>query len=139
MITNMKSNLRTLLEEFLPEELIDSIDTRAKEMDLIVKVRKIKGRWHRETFQKLIKEHGEYCRYCNVSGKETKLTLDHIVPKKMLLDMGLDEFYEDESNLEILCTKCNSNKGSQLDFSNPKTIVLLEKYLKLYKDRRGLK
>ncbi len=134
----MKSNLRSLLEEFLPEELIDPISTRAKELDLTVKVRKVKGRWHRETLQKLIKERGDYCSDCKVSGKIKKLTLDHIVPKKILLDMGLDEYYDDESNLEILCSGCNGRKGSQLDFSNPKTIVQLEKYIKLYKDGRGL-
>lgn len=135
----MKSNLRTLLEEFLPEELVDPIAVRAKELNLSVKVKKLKDRWHRETLQKLIKDRSNYCQYCKISGDEDKLTLDHIIPKKMLLDMGLDEFYDDESNLELLCSRCNSNKGSQLDFSNPKTIVLLEKYIKLYKDRRGLK
>jgi len=134
----MKSTLRTLLEEFLPEELIEPIITRAKEMDLTTKVRKVKGRWHRETLRKLIKERGDQCGNCNATSKEDKMTLDHIVPKKMLLDMGLDEFYDDESNLEVLCSKCNSRKGSQLDFSNPKTIIQLEKYIQLYKERRGL-
>jgi len=100
-----------------------------------VKVRKLKGRWHRETLRKLIKERGDYCETCN--SHEHKLTLDHIIPKKVLLDMGLDEYYTDESNLQILCTLCNGKKGSQLDFSNPKTIVLLEKYIALYKDQRG--
>lgn len=134
----MKSNLETLLEEFLPDEMIDPIVSRAKELDLTVKVRKLKGRWHRETLTKLIKNRGDYCESCQVNVHKSKLTLDHIIPKKMLLDMGLDEFYDDESNLQILCNKCNGIKGSQLDFSNPKTIVLLEKYIKLYKDRRGL-
>jgi len=136
----MRNNLRTLLEEFLPEEMIEPINARAKELDLTVKVRKIKGRWHRETLQKLIKERSNYCSSCNANGDDelVKLTLDHIVPKKMLLDMGLDEFYDDEENLEILCSACNGRKGSQLDFSNPKTIVMLEKYMKLYKDRCGI-
>lgn len=134
----MKNTLRILLEEFLPEELIGPIMARAKKLDLTTKVKKIKGRWHRETLQKLIKERSNQCSYCKIDGSKEKLTLDHIIPKKMLLDMGLDEFYDDESNLEILCSKCNSRKGSQLDFSNSKTIVLLQKYIDLYKERHEL-
>ena len=134
----MKSNLTTLLEEFLPEELVEPIVTRAKEMDLTVKVRKLKGRWHRETLQKLIKVRGNHCETCDINGDKTKLTLDHIIPKKILLDMGLEDYYIDESNLQILCGRCNGSKGSQLDFSNPKTILLLEKYIRMYKDNRGL-
>lgn len=127
-----------LLEEFLPEEMIDPILARADEMELTTKVKKLKGRWHRETLRKLIKERGNHCSSCQVSGDDSKLTLDHIIPKTMLMDMGLDEFYDDESNLEILCVKCNSRKGSQLDFNNPKTISQLEKYMAIYKDRRGI-
>lgn len=135
----MKSNLRILLEEFLDEETVIKITTRAKELDLTVKVKKIKGRWHRETLKKLIKDRGDKCNACGCQGEESKLTLDHIIPKKMLLDMGLDEYYDDEENLDVVCSKCNARKGSQLDFSNPKTVGLLEKYLALYNVRRGLK
>jgi len=133
-----KSNLRSLLDEFLPEDQASAIEARANEMELVVKVRKAKGRWHRETLRKLIKERGNHCSSCNLHGDKDMLTLDHVIPKSMLLDMGLEEFYDDESNLEILCRKCNIRKASQLDWSNPKTVVQLEKYIKLYKDRRGL-
>ena len=134
----MKNNLETLLEEFLPGELIEPIVTRAKELDLTVKVRKLKGRWHKETLRKLIKVRGNHCQTCDINGNKEKLTLDHIIPKKILLDMGLEDYYTDESNLQILCVKCNGKKGSQLDFSNPKTIILLEKYISMYKQSRGL-
>ena len=133
----MKSNLKILLEEFLEDELVDSIVARAKELGLVTKVRKMKGRWNREVLRKLIKERGNQCSYCKANGNDEILTLDHIISKKILLDMGLDEFYDDEENLDVLCKKCNSYKGSQLDFSNPKTIMLLEKYIKLYKDRHA--
>jgi 5-methylcytosine-specific restriction endonuclease McrA len=133
----MKSNLALLLEEFLAQEAIEPILARAKEMDLTVKVRKIKGRWHRETLRRLIKNRGKKCETCNISGDDDKLTLDHIIPKKMLLDMGLEEYYTDEDNLQILCSKCNGKKGSQLDFNNSKTIPLLEKYISMYKKSTG--
>jgi len=129
----MKNNLQILLKEFLSEKQLKPILARAEELELIIKVRKLKGRWHRETLQKLIKERGEVCEICNLH--DNKLTLDHIIPKKVLFDMELDEYYTDESNLQILCALCNSKKGSQLDFSNSKTIVLLEKYIALIKSR----
>ena len=134
----MKNNLATLLEEFLPEDMIGPITTKAKEMNLTLKITKLKGRWHRETLQKLIKVRSNHCQTCNVSGDKEKLTLDHIIPKKILLDMGLEDYYTDESNLQILCARCNGSKASQLDFSHPKTIVLLEKYIAIYKESRGL-
>jgi hypothetical protein len=133
-----QSNLRTLLGEFLPEEMVETIATRADELDITVKVRRAKGRWNRETLRKLIKERGDHCSTCNADGSKDKLTLDHIIPKQMLLDMGLDEYYEDESNLEILCRDCNTRKAAQLDFSNPKTIIQLEKYIGLYKQRHAM-
>ena len=124
-----------MLSEFLPEDMVETIASRADELEITVKIRKAKGRWNRETLRKMIKERGDHCSTCNVDGSKTKLTIDHTIPKQMLLDMGLDEFYEDESNLEILCHECNVRKAAQLDFSNPKTIVQLEKYIKIYKDR----
>lgn len=135
----MENNLKQLLEEFLDPEVVEPIVERAKELELTTKVKKLKGRWHRETLRKLIKDRGDYCESCGVVGdKHTKLTLDHIIPRKILLDLGLDEYYKDETNLQILCARCNGKKASQLDFSNPKTIVLLEKYIAMYKQRQGL-
>lgn len=135
----MDNNLKKLLEEFLEPEVAGPIIERANELELTTKVKQLKGRWHRETLRKLIKDRGEFCESCGViNSKGTKLTLDHIIPKKVLLDMCLDEYYKDETNLQILCARCNSVKASQLDFSNPKTIVLLEKYIAMYKQRQGL-
>lgn len=133
-----QSNLRTLLSEFLDPDMVETVANRADELDITVKVRRAKGRWNRETLRKLIKERGNHCSTCNTDGDKVKLTLDHIVPKQILLDMGLDEFYEDESNLEVLCISCNTRKAAQLDFSNPKTIIQLEKYIGLYKQRHAM-
>lgn len=134
----MESNLQSLLEEFLDPEVAEPIIARAKELELTTKVKKLKGRWHRETLRKLIKDRGNHCESCSLAYEKdnVKLTLDHIIPRKVLLDMNLEEYYKDESNLQILCSKCNGKKASQLDFSNPKTIALLEKYIALYKQQR---
>ncbi len=134
----MNNKLKELLEEFLPPEVIYPIMERFNSMDLVIKIRKSKGRLKNEILNKLLKERSSTCVLCKVSDPEKKLTLDHIIPKKILLDMGLEEFYNDEDNFDILCRECNSRKGSQLDFSNPKTIPLLEKYMKICKERRGI-
>ena len=133
----MENNLKNLLEEFLDPEVAEPIVERAKKLELTTKVKKLKGRWHRETLRKLIKDRGNHCESCDTfGGKPIKLTLDHIIPRKILLDMSLEEYYKDEINLQILCARCNGKKASQLDFSNPKTIALLEKYIALYKQQR---
>ena len=134
----MSNNLKDLLGEFLSEEDAEPIVARFKQMGLTLKVNKMKGRVHREVLNKLIKERGNMCICCKGLGDRQTLTVDHIIPKKMLLDMGLEEFFDDETNLDVLCKDCNVRKGSQLDFSNAKTIVQLEKYVDIYKERHGL-
>lgn len=131
----MRNTLKLLLKDIVDESIVETIFKKALEMNLSIKIKKNKGRWHRKTLLKLIKERGNSCTYCQVKGDLEKLTLDHIVPKKILFDMRLEDFYEDESNLEILCSKCNMRKASTLDFNNPKTIILLEKYIKIYKEK----
>jgi len=132
----MINSLKELLKEFLSKEKTDQFLERFKDMDLTVKLKKYKGRWANETLNKLTKKRGDTCAICKLPGTEKKLTLDHIIPKRMLLDMGLEEFFDDEDNLDVLCYECNSRKGSQLDFSNSKTVPLLEKYIDIYKARR---
>lgn len=55
-------------------------------------------------------------------------TLDHIVPKQILEEMGFDTKREIMSgNYQILCSLCNNYKRARLDFSNPNTKrILLE-------------
>lgn len=70
---------------------------------------------------------GSFCEQCG----ETKwkyLNVDHIIPCAMLKDMGID-FYRDDDNIRILCYVCNQKKQARLDFSDPRTIPLLRKYL----------
>lgn len=75
--------------------------------------------------------NGYKCAKCEVEGnKENPLTVDHIVPVWVLQACKLhDSIYEDEENYQILCKGCNILKGSNCDSSNPKTKVLLRKYL----------
>ena len=76
----------------------------------------------------LIARDGAKCRRCS----ETRfLSIEHIVPEWILKQLfaSLEELYNDFDNLEILCRFCNQIKNGQLDFSNPKTKIILLKYI----------
>lgn len=62
------------------------------------------------------------CESCN------ELTLDHIVPKELILQFGIDEerTYMPE-NYQLYCRRCNNFKGNRLDFVNPITKEILLK------------
>lgn len=82
---------------------------------------------HQKHFEKLRKEFG-CCKKCN---RKNKLTLDHIIPKIILVDMGYDtQRFFDREDLQLLCRPCNAFKTGRLDFSNPETKRLLIKYLR---------
>lgn len=67
---------------------------------------------------------------CEKCGSKERLTVDHIIPVMLMEQMGLfqKEFYDDE-NFSVLCKKCNFYKGHRLDFANPKTAILMKKYV----------
>lgn len=80
--------------------------------------------------REVIKQTGK-CKKC---GSNFNLTIDHIIPIDILFLMGFTkEQTFDEDNFEVLCGKCNANKGNRLDFSNSKTRELLIKYMDLIK------
>lgn len=69
---------------------------------------------------------GAKCRKC---GRETLLTIDHIIPKILLrsfMDIEVEIFLE---NYQVLCRPCNQLKSGQLDFSIPETKQLLLRLL----------
>lgn len=78
---------------------------------------------------KLIRSGG-VCRRCS---RKDMLTVDHLIPRILLAQFGVDverEFLPD--NLILLCRPCNSLKSGNLDFSFPETkTVLLELLNKL--------
>lgn len=77
--------------------------------------------------QRIRKESPQVCEKC---GSEKNLTLDHIVPKNILMSMGIDPTTEVvDENYQILCNMCNVFKSARLDFSNKKTKQILLKLL----------
>ena len=69
---------------------------------------------------------------CPKCRRNTELCVDHIVPVFLLEQLGLfEEITEDEENFELVCYACNQYKGSRLDLTNPKTIILLNKYIRV--------
>lgn len=66
------------------------------------------NRW-RKIRDQIIKRDG--C--CQMCGTEERLSVDHIVPRSL----GGDD---NASNLQVLCSSCNSSKGGRF-FDRPKT------------------
>lgn len=123
----------TLVEALQPMDPLPPIETYAIEQDAAgKKVTKIKGRRYIESAYAVVSARdGAVCRRC---GKTDTLTLDHVVPVWLIGQMlGLlrSQCYDDHENLEILCRRCNVFKGGRLDFLNPKTKPLLQKYVDL--------
>ena len=72
---------------------------------------------------------------CNMCHEQAELTIDHIFPASLLVKWGLqDELYNDKDNFQLICRKCQLLKKDCFDFHNPKTIYLIEKYVKRLKD-----
>ena len=77
-------------------------------------------------------EEGAKCEKCEADGssKRNSLTLDHIIPMALLEQFGCHPNYEtDEINYQVMCHRCNSFKGSRLDFGDPRTKQLLLKFI----------
>ena len=67
---------------------------------------------------------------CDKCPRRKYLTIDHIIPKIILKDFGVDaslKFFPE--NFQVLCKPCNMLKSSHLDFANPKTIPLLRRLI----------
>lgn len=78
----------------------------------------------------IIKKALEEKSPCLRCGRTDKQTLDHLVPRSILEQFGIEwdkELLED--NYQILCRACNNLKSNHLDFSNPKTKEILLKLI----------
>ncbi len=74
-----------------------------------------------------LKQGNERCARCS---RTDNLTLDHIIPIRLLADFGCDITRTIiEGNYQLLCRPCNIFKGGRLDFSIPETKHLLIKLL----------
>lgn len=70
------------------------------------------------------------CLRCDAIGKVTE---DHVVPqwlKKVLPNLGISiKEWPEGNNTEIVCEKCNSTKGGNIDFSFIQCRELLKKVI----------
>lgn len=73
-------------------------------------------------WKKKMIDSGEICK----CGRKDMLTVDHLVPKHILIDMGFDARRQwMPENFVLMCRPCNALKSGHLDFSNPKTKEIL--------------
>lgn len=67
---------------------------------------------------------------CERCGQMRLLTVDHIFPVSYLHAWGfVDDISDDNENFQLLCRACNELKGANFDFTNPKTVPLIRKYI----------
>lgn len=99
------NTLKEELKRLKAEKLIDKVKNEVLELTIF-------------------KELPQVCTKC---GETKMLTLDHLIPESLLLDLGIFEVVE--GNYQILCRYCNHKKSNRLDMVNPQTKVLLEKII----------
>lgn len=80
-------------------------------------------------WQEKNKRNKQACPKC---GRIEEMTVEHIIPVRLMLELGLDEEAKnDEENFELLCYRCNRFKGGRIELAHPKTKELLQKYINL--------
>ena len=84
---------------------------------------------HHNALTKMAVKQGKPCERC---GRVLPLTIDHIVPARIILELGFDVTrIFDEENIQLYCRACNHFKAGRLDITNPKTLPILKKYIAL--------
>lgn len=73
---------------------------------------------------------------CEDCGRRHNLSVEHIIPLRIMQNMGIDERDMDNppENWRVLCRICNAQKSGNLDFNEPRTKYLLLKYIALVED-----
>jgi len=95
-----------------------------------MKKTKIKRGSALQELQKVANENGGACAKC--SKKTDYLTVDHIVPFSWVFDMGLrDISYDHDWNFQLLCRACNRLKAAKFDFTDPRTMINLKRYIQI--------
>ncbi len=103
------------------QEVKKALDRAADELLGKKQILALESEWRRKMV-----ENGHICS----CGRKDMLTIDHIVPKQILIEMGFDaERQWMPENFVIMCRPCNALKSGRLDFSNPKTKEILTKLL----------
>ena len=86
---------------------------------------------------RLKEKEGAICAKC---GSKNELTVDHIIPSSLLEFFGItrETSYNPKKhghNLQLLCRACNSLKSNRVDWSDKRSLPILQSYLdKLHED-----
>lgn len=89
------------------------------------------------SYKNKLKKRGGQCQHTKCTSTHD-LTVDHIIPRQFLKCLGMEHFAEtDVDNFQVMCKKHNVEKANQLDYTNPKTLLLLKKYINLWIEKHA--
>jgi hypothetical protein len=115
-VTNRNLNI-----EIYAENSLDNIEAR-----FLSRIRQL-ARSKKRQKTEVLKGSFQFCERC---GARDNLSIDHIVPKKFfkLFEFGQEANFK--GNMTILCKKCNSLKGDNIDCDDPITKQIIIDFLK---------
>lgn len=88
-------------------------------------------------YKKQLQRRGGQCQHSKCA-TTLNLTVDHIIPRQLLKCLGMEHFAEtDEENFQVMCKKHNTEKANQLDYTNPRTLPLLKKYINMWIEKHS--
>lgn len=88
-------------------------------------------------YKKRLQQQGGQCQHAKCTAT-LHLTVDHIIPRQFLKCLGMEHFAESDSdNFQVLCKRHNVEKANQLEYTNPRTLPLLKKYVNMWIEKHA--
>ena len=56
----------------------------------------------------------------------TEMTKDHVIPEWLLKTLPLLGLEAPKQNVELVCAKCNQDKGGKIDYAHPKSLETMK-------------
>jgi len=76
----------------------------------------------RKIRQRILQRDGHMCQLCGQT--EGQLHIDHIIPKRLIGEHG-----DNDSNLRVLCQRCNLSKGGRFFSGEATPPTLHERFI----------
>jgi 5-methylcytosine-specific restriction endonuclease McrA len=75
----------------------------------------------------LIQNNPTHCYYCKNYTSPKSRTIDHLIPRKTIIELNLSHLLTDPRNFAMSCQTCNNEKGDTEDHLPPAVQAKLAK------------